>query len=179
MKGALAIVSAVTTFGVLVAFSSCGNHGCNEAGCLTGVQISVRTLDGTWPDGAYTLTITHDGTTHACALNLPEDRLGTGSVTEWSCEPTLGVPGARFDQDATCEEHRTADAVSQSCTPIPDHYTVSAFVQGTPKNVTIALARDGTTLLEQSVAPSYSDSYPNGKDCEPACRGASVELMVQ
>lgn len=178
MTSALTRLTGGATFVALVASSSCGNHSCTTAGCLSGVGISVRTSDGTWADGAYTLTITHDGTPHTCVLNLPEDRLGPGSLTEWSCEPTLGVPGASFPQDATCEEHRTADAISQSCTPIPDHYTVEAFVQGTPKNVTIALTRDGTTLLDQSVAPSYSDNYPNGKDCEPVCQGASVDLVV-
>lgn len=178
MKCAWTTVAAMTTLGALAASSSCGNHSCNLVGCVSGVQVSARTADGTWPNGAYTLTITHDGTTHSCALNLPEDRPATGAVAEWSCEPTLGFLGATFDQDATCEEHRTADAITHSCTPIPDHYTARALVQGTPENVTAALARDGTTLVEKSVAPSYTDHYPNGEDCEPVCQGASIELMV-
>jgi hypothetical protein len=112
-------------------------------------------------------------------MTLPADLPGRGSTSEIACDPPIGFPGASLSQDATCMEQRTADAVGQSCTPIPDHYTLSAFIQRTPESVSVAVSRDGESFAEVSEALDYTEHHPNGPDCEPTCRGAGVEVVLE
>lgn len=165
---------------ILMTLSSCGvlGHGCTNIGCADGVSLTFRTADGMWSNGAYNLTVTVDEDTHTCALTLPDDFPARGSAAQLPCAPPLGFPGAIFQQVAVCEERRTADAVINSCTPIQDHYTLSAAVLATPAEVTVSVTRDDISLLEQSLALNYVENQPNGEGCEPVCRGAVAEFML-
>jgi hypothetical protein len=164
----------------ITTLSSCGvlESSCTEIGCGDGATLSLRTADGTWPDGSYTLTITRGGIAHACALTLPGDFPGRGSVAEVACDPPLDFPGATLRQDSSCQETRTTDSISQSCTPLPDQYTLSVGVPGTPAELGVAVSRDESVLLERSVALSYVELRPNGEGCGPVCRQASAELAL-
>lgn len=152
---------------------------CNEMGCLSGVGITIRAADGSWPAGTYSLTITDDEATHTCQVTLPGDLPERGSTSEIVCDPAIGFPGASLAQDATCMEQRTADAIGESCTPIPDQYTLSVFIQRTPEALSVAVTRDGEPLAEVSEELEYVEHHPNGEECEPTCRGAGVEVVLE
>lgn len=151
-------------------------HGCTEMGCQDGVELTLRTADGTWPPGAYALTLVVEGTSQSCALMLPGDLPTNGGSTQLACTPNQGSQGAALNSEVTCVEQRSADSVSQSCTPVPGHFTLSAHVAGAPPALDVILTRDGVQLLAQSLAPTYVRTTPNGEDCDPVCQQASVEL---
>ena len=77
-----------------------------------------------------------------------------------------------------CTEYRTGDAVSQSCTPVPDRWYFAATLEGTPAELTVAVERDGVALLDEHRTLAYRDEYPNGPECDPVCRQASAALTL-
>ncbi len=51
------------------------------------------------------------------------------------------------------------------------------FRDFTPASVTISVRGAGVDLV-RTVQPSYRVSQPNGKDCPPTCRQATVQIPV-
>lgn len=151
------------------------SHECTEIGCVDQASVSLRTESGEWQPGAYALALSFDGTDYACSFDVPDDLPANGSVGMLSCSPRLD---AYINQEVTCMEYTHGDSVSQSCTPIPDQYYVSVSVMGTPASVDVSLERDGDTLVEETHELSYEEARPNGPECEPLCRQASVEVNV-
>ena len=137
--------------------------------------LTVRTEDGEWEAGEYTLRIAFDGQEHTCSFVAPDDFPPLGSVSTVDCTPTLGV---FIQQEATCTEHRDGNSHSQSCTPIPNQYRLEVTTYGTPSRLEVAVDRDGTTLVDHEQALAYEVSRPNGPECDPICRQANVEVTV-
>jgi hypothetical protein len=162
--------------GALVTHGACETHQCTEIGCGDAATLTLRTADGTLPDGAYTLSLDVEGQTHTCAFAAPGD-LPTepGRIATASCDSELRV---EVLPEVVCTEHRSGDAVSQSCTPVPDHWYFATALQGTPAGFTLAVERDGRELLNEQRALNYRDEQPNGPGCEPICRQAGVELTL-
>jgi hypothetical protein len=158
---------------------ACGRHGCTDIGCSDQLSGTITTKDGTWSDGSYVITITADETSYQCSLQLPEDFPENGSLRTLQCQPELSDwSHLTFRQDTVCTETVTDNASSQSCDPIPDQYTLSFGLEGTPEAVTIQVERDGAVLVEQDFIPSYKENQPNGKGCSPVCRQGAVEVQV-
>lgn len=149
-------------------------HACTGIGCGNGVSLSVTTGDGTWVAGTYRLQLEVDGQSEAYAWRFPDDLPSSGTLTL----VTTSALRLQLTQEATCTEQRSEQAISQSCTPIPNHYRLAGMVMGTPASVRITLDRDGTTVLDQSATPVYSSVYPNGPECGPGCRQASLDLQL-
>lgn len=145
---------------------------CTEIGCVDGVLFDLLPADGTWADGAYTLTVTFDGIEHRCEFQLPDALPRSGSISSLDC----GDLTAEIAPRVTCTETRNGGSVSQSCTPIPDQYDLLLSAYATPAESSITLARDGETILSDARTLDYDESRPNGEECEPACRQAHVEL---
>lgn len=61
---------------------------------------------------------------------------------EVRCEPALGFPGVQLVPDVECQEQRSEDSVSQSCTPIASRYTLQLGLSGTPLALDPRLTRD-------------------------------------
>ena len=145
---------------------------CTEIGCADQASLTLRPASGEWTAGAYELSLTVDGTERRCAFNVPAD-LPEPRNGRSLCEQALAM---YIQPETTCTEHRYRDAVSQSCTPIPDRYSASLTLYGTPSALTVVLERDGTTILDESSTLHYQSERPNGPDCEPLCQQASVNL---
>lgn len=149
-------------------------HGCTEIGCMDQVALTLRPSDGPWADGRYALTLAlDDGSPETCAFELPADLPELGSVREIRCS---GAATFFLQQEATCTETSSDGARHQTCTPVQGRYTLQSSVPGTPRTVSVELTRDGAALIEESLEPSYRAERPNGPDCEPTCRQASLEL---
>lgn len=166
--------------GFLAVFHGCElGQSCTEMGCGDGAGLTVRRADGMLAAGAYTLSFTVEGTTHVCPFRMPEDLPASpGQGTSLQCDPALGVFGVSVLPEVTCTETRTADAVSQSCTPIPDRWYFSTALDGTPPEVTVVVERDGVELLNEQRTFAYHDEYPNGPDCSPVCRRSDAVLTL-
>jgi hypothetical protein len=152
-------------------------HGCTEIGCIDSVQLTLRTADDSWPDGSYRIELTFGESRHVCQTKLPDDFPDSaGSLAPLRCEPELD---AWFNPRANCVETRTRDAVSQSCTPIRDHWTLEVSSPGTPATLQARVERDGASLLDTQRELEYEESRPNGPDCEPLCRQAAIRLTLR
>jgi hypothetical protein len=78
-----------------------------------------------------------------------------------------------------CTEQRSGDAISQSCEPIDDAWTIEAGAQGVIESLRVNVRRDDATLLDRTLQPEYVADRPNGPDCEPLCNQARVELTIE
>jgi hypothetical protein len=132
----------------------------------------LRPASGEWAPGAYQLYLTLDGTERRCAFNVPAD-LPAPRTARSLCDPALPL---YLQPETICTEHRERDAVSQSCTPIPDRYSASLTLYGTPSALRVVLERDGTAILDESSTLQYQSERPNGPGCEPLCRQARTNL---
>jgi hypothetical protein len=142
---------------------------------MDGATLTFRTDDNEWPAGSYTLTLDYGAEHASCTFSVPDDLPENGSVGVVTCtQPWM----ASLNYEVMCVEHRNGDSVGQSCTPIPDQYYLSVTLSGTPDSVTVLLERDDEPLLEETHALSYAESRPNGPECDPLCRQASVEIRV-
>jgi hypothetical protein len=151
------------------------SHSCTEIGCADQASITLRTQSGAWEAGEYALRIAFDGGEHACSFTIPDALPSGGNVGEIDCTPGANV---YFYQETTCTEHSDGYSSSQSCTPVPDQYYLQASIYGTPATVQVVLSREGATLVDTENDLAYSESRPNGPDCEPLCRQATLELIV-
>jgi hypothetical protein len=158
--------------------TGCSQHSCTEIGCRDSASLSLQTADNHWTSGDYELTIVAGDTSTTCTFRLPEDLPPMGSPKPLNCDPSIGSDVSVLSQVYTCTETRTKDAVSQSCTPVADEYTLEVMLPGTPSDVVLRLDRDGTTLVDQTQALTYKESRPNGPDCGPVCQQASVVVAV-
>jgi hypothetical protein len=170
----------VFTFALLCGSASllveCLTKECTAVGCADGASVTVRSADGSWADGQYSLTITVDGRVHICDTALPQD-LATqpGQVTTLTCTPALS---AVVLPEVTCTETRNGDGVSQSCVPIAGRRFFTIDVPATPSQLEVVMQRDGTELLRETRTLKYEEVYPNGPECGPACRQAAVTLTT-
>ena len=62
--------------------------------------------------------------------------------------------------------------------PAGDQRFGDMHIASQPKTVRIIVKRDGKMIGDQSFQPKYHLSQPNGTQCTPTCRQATLELMV-
>jgi hypothetical protein len=145
---------------------------CTEMGCGDALALTLRTDDNTWPVGQYSFEISLGDQSYTCAVDIPDDLPDNPGG---NCEPQLN---ASFRAETECTERRTKDAVSQSCTPIADHWLLEIHQSGTPKTLRVKVTRDGSIILEKDQELTYKETRPNGLDCEPVCKQSQVELIL-
>lgn len=159
---------------VVALAASCGivdGHACTEAACLDGAGIQLRTTDGT--RRSYEVTLLVDDREVTCAT--PELAGSTNFSTLPCSDPQVSIDhGPLVD----CTETRTADAVSQSCTP-NGKFAQNINLPGTPARVVVTLVEASGATFEQTFDLQYVTSHPNGPDCPPTCRQADAEWVVQ
>jgi hypothetical protein len=100
--------------------------------------------------GAYSLTADVDGQVVACAGSLPVD--GTESCT--------GPGRVEFPWSGAPIWGMNIDVVGA-------------------QSVHLVIARDGTTILDETFSPQWIDSAPNGVDCGPVCNVAAASFKVE
>lgn len=52
------------------------------------------------------------------------------------------------------------------------------FAKDYPQSVRVVIARDGTTLFDQTFEPDYRIAQPNGTGCAPVCCQATATTTV-
>jgi hypothetical protein len=142
--------------------------GCNDQASFT-----IRPPDSHWDDGVYSLQVQFDDAAYSCTFTLPEALPAEGSWQALDCTPWLQ---AYLTPEVHCEEHTNGDSSSQVCSPIPDQYYLQASSAGTPASLSVTLQRDSDTMLDETQTLSYSATQPNGPECGPTCRQASIDF---
>ena len=67
------------------------------------------------------------------------------------------------------------NVVSYTEVPIPGKFRWQLTIEGQPKQAHVVHTHAGNTLLDKTAEFTYVDHRPNGPDCEPVCKNASVE----
>lgn len=147
---------------------------CGLVGCLDQASLAIHPDDSPWMDGAYQLILQADNDTFTCSFRIPDALPGRGSLPVIDCTPKLSIG---LEEDWQCTSENDGGANSHTCMKIADHYTLRAALSGMPASVAIALERDGSAQIDESVKPSYQDSYPNGPECGGACKYASLDFV--
>jgi len=151
-------------------------RACTEIGCVDGVDLTLLAPGNTWPPGRYHFQIGFAGTRHDCLATLPEDLpQSPNELKALRCEPVLE---GSFRAKVTCREQRTADAVSESCTPVAGQWLLHVSAQGIPESLQLRIERDDRVLLERTQKLDYEQSRPNGPGCEPLCRQSDVVVTL-
>ncbi|PCC72931.1 hypothetical protein SAMN02745121_02049 [Nannocystis exedens] len=131
--------------------AGCDSQACTLIGCGSTFQIALQRA--AWTAGEYTVTVVADGETIECAATLPL-QCDAPPACPQSSQLILGLEGCALDPS----QHKLGNL---------------EFQQGrAPKSVAVQVLQDGALLGEGQYSPNYSESQPNGPDCEPTCVGA-------
>ena len=144
--------------------------GCTLIGCADNFSASVQRADGSLPDGAHRIEVLVDGTTLKCAFTLPLATPQNGGGVP-ACDAGLNVT---IVPAQICIETQGSSGTSVTCNPLPGKFVETVTLLGTPGQVHMWQYVDDAPILDIAVAPQYQDSRPNGPECPPVCRQASV-----
>lgn len=130
---------------------------CTQIGCIGGLHIDLAAPGG-WAPGSYTFALVLDGTPVTCTGGLP-------------------LPACDAGPALTCDVPDLVQIGASGCAMPPDQHGFSDIhlISG-PARVELTIARDGQTLHNSTLTPTYVESQPNGPGCEPICRGASARI---
>lgn len=126
---------------------------CTEAGCDSGVELSLVAAGAGFAAGAYQLDLVRDGEASTCTFVISDDE-GCAlppCVTDTTCNAYYDLGGR------------------------PPRISM---VLPLSNQLAVTLARDGMSLLEAEPALSYVLSSPNGAGCTPVCANAAAQLEV-
>jgi len=149
-----------------------GAHACTEIGCVDQFTATLARADGTLPAGAQTVTVTADGATATCSFTLPPASPGGGSVDCPSGFQLFVLPAQ------SCTSTNDGSVETQTCTPVAGRFSEQLTILGTPATVHVMQMSNGTTLLDQTLAPPYTKTQPNGPGCDPICSQGSGAFVL-
>jgi len=133
---------------------------CTAIGCGPAFLVQFERT-GAWSPGNYRVTVVADGETVECTATLPLD-----------CE---GPP--------PCPSSAGFLVALNGCALDPSQHSITGveFFQGSaPQSVEVRVYQDDVLLGEDRYFPSYTESQPNGPDCEPVCKNAEIaDLALQ
>lgn len=104
----------------------------------------------------------------------------TGACTLIGCHSGLtvkldGAPAGAFRVEAFVAENGPRQVLD--CTGVAQCGTEVRFDNYTPESVTIRVTT-AAGVTTQSFQPAYSDYQPNGAECGPTCRTATVTASL-
>jgi hypothetical protein len=132
------------------------DQACTDIGCQNGLRLTWD--QGSWKPGAYTVEATLDGIKVTCEGKLPLAACDSGPT--FHCSPSAPL------------------RVGESGCALPEaqHGLSGIDIDAAPAQVRIVVKRDGVEVSAQELTPKYTDSRPNGPQCEPVCHQASATL---
>ena len=160
MRNSLVCIGIVLLGGAAAA-GGCGGKVCTLIGCGYGLTASVHSADGRFPSGMHRIELMADGNTWTCTFAYP---------AALQMQPLCSGIRVEFLTETICTETR--------CDPIPGQYVETITVAGTPGQVHVWQYVDDVPILDAAAAPSYEESWPNGPECGPACRQASLSRTL-
>jgi hypothetical protein len=150
---------------VIVAYAALGSSAyamermCTQIGCSDGLTLQIAP-EYRWQAGAYRFMLKLDGEEVVCQGSLPLKNCG---------EPNI-----------ICSQPDKVQMGESGCALAPNlHGFGDIFMSFAPKDVTVAIARDGKEMLSQHLTPTYITSQPNGEGCDPVCTQAHVPLALK
>jgi len=167
------LLTFVFGFGALITHEGCSSRACTLVSCDDGANVTIKTRDGTWLPGKYTLTLSTDRTIVTCEASFPEGLVGpNGTLGSLACDDAAVV--VTVFPETICQTIPNGT----SCTPVPDHFEIRTRLAGTPPSIDVAVERDDRELMHANQRLHYEEAAPNGRECGPICRGASAAFTL-
>jgi hypothetical protein len=160
--------------GILViaaTLQGCSSKECGLVACADQFSATVKRADGSFPSGAHRIEILADGTDSVCTFVYPLGTVPGGGAAAPNCPSGLTVS---IGPEEVCTQTAEKGGIASTCQPIPDRYLETIQLGGTPAQVHAWQYVDDATVLDITAAPSYQAFAPNGSECGPICRQASV-----
>lgn len=130
---------------------------CTQIACMDGLTIDVP-LEYQWQPGSYVFDFTLDGKPVRCSGSLPLK----------SCE----------QHSLTCSAEGVM--IMESGCALPDGHGFGMISIGSgPASAALSITHNGKTIAQGSWKPTYQSAQPNGQQCEPTCRQATVTLGLR
>jgi len=136
--------------------TACEEEPCTGIGCADPVMVHVTAA--AWLTGEYTVGVTTPERAFTCSLSVPV----------LDSEGSAGAAGQAGVWSLPVECTQTAWlAAEQWEFPIIDFYHgFYIYLRWAPSEVELTLHYEGQELLEESLTPTYTKSYPNGPECD-------------
>jgi hypothetical protein len=153
---------------------------CNET------SITVQSPNGTWTAGTYALAMVVDGVPQQCTMQVadpPAFVQGTCSATDTTLNLAPVCP-----LTPVCARAGVCDYILSTFDCSSDRFTIaltigvpSGFVGDAQPHVvgqlSLDLSLDGSTLMNETIAPTQTTTEPNGAGCG-TCTNASATLSI-
>lgn len=138
--------------------------GCTDQANIT-AQLSAEQARA----GEHRFTIVVDGTTVRCQLS----HTNPSEPAYAQCDGAVSLSlGPRMEMvEVPSPVPGTVMATSRA---VPGAFEWSAGIQGRPATVQVIHELDGAVLRDQTVAPTYTPTRPNGDRCDPECQVALI-----
>ena len=134
-------------------------RACTEIGCMNGLNVRVE-KPTPWPAGDYEFVFDLDGTAVTCKGALP-------------------LPPCERSPALVCDPAGRVQVTESGCAlPAEQHGWGDVQIEGEPAHAKVTIRHAGAVLHEADLQPEYRTLQPNGPDCEPTCRSASVSIAV-
>jgi hypothetical protein len=161
----------IGVFVFAAAAQGCSSKTCPTIGCSDQFTATVQRADGSFPSGAHRIEILADGVMTTCSFSYPLATAPGGGGTAPSCPSGMMVT---VGQQEVCTQTTVNNSVATTCQPVPGQVRETIQISGAPGQVHAWQYVDDVAALDTAAAPSYQDVAPNGKECGPICRQASV-----
>ena len=132
------------------------DQGCTEIGCVGGLVMNFS--KALTSPGSYKITVETEAGTSTCQTKLPFDGCSQASP--------CSSPGLILGQ-------------SGCALPASEHsLTQLQIAQGFPTSVKLTIERDGKPVATSTNQVNYQTSQPNGPNCPPICKQASLSVNI-
>jgi hypothetical protein len=128
---------------------------CGQQACSAGLSIELPNLQG-WKAGVYDVEVGTEHGTKRCHVTM-KDPAPSSPPPRCANEPEL----------------------SAECAPPARPTMGPILLGGSEKTVHVKIVRDGRTLADQTLHPTYSNKRWDGFDCASACASAKGRVSVE
>lgn len=142
---------------------------CTLIGCTDHATITAQMTGEQARAGEHRFTIVADGTSVRCQLT----HTNVGEVAHAQCDGGVSLSfGPRMEWVET--QSPVEGTVMATSRAVPGAFEWTASLVGRPASVQVIHELDGVVLRDQTEAPAYTPTRPNGAGCDPECQVALI-----
>lgn len=132
-------------------------RACTLIGCNDELTIELKAEE--WVPGQYVVSITESQRSYDCRFEKLPEGAGGQAGAQSNHEPWGVAQGCNQTAGATAPSWDAPEFIG-----LGEVVTIRSRYPA--RRVPVTVRRDGATLLDVDLAPSYTKSYPNGPECD-------------
>lgn len=143
-------------------------RACTEMACSDSAMITAKLSPAGAPLGTHAFALEIDGKPQTCTVEFTRE-------TETASGQCSDGASLMFGPAMQGKETSMDGVVGYTEEPIPGEFRWQLSIYGQPAKVHVVHTHAGTTILDQTASLTYTAFRPNGPECEPVCKSATVE----